>query len=157
MCCVVVFCHQNSTRRHPERHKKSENGDGRGERKREILSPPPFGAPFLRGPTFSWVWAPPCGALTHTKSRNGLPKLDWAKLVWAKIGWGQNWFGPKLVWAKIGQIRKATNGLIGQKRSQPTLAKPTLAKPTLAKPTLAKPTLAKVKVSLDVKILAFRS
>ena len=46
--------HQNSTRRHPETNKKSENGSGRGK-KREILGPPPFGAPpfgaALRGPS----------------------------------------------------------------------------------------------------------
>ena len=42
--------HRNSTRRHPERHKKSEMVAGE-EKKREILGAPPFGA-TLQGPTF---------------------------------------------------------------------------------------------------------
>ena len=42
--------HQNSTRRHPEREKKSENGSGRGKKKREILGGPAEGGPAEGGP-----------------------------------------------------------------------------------------------------------
>ena len=51
--------HQNSTRRHPERDRKSKNGSGGREKKREILGSPPFGAPPFGAPPFR---APPFGA-----------------------------------------------------------------------------------------------
>ena len=37
--------HQNSTRRHPERHKKSETVAGKGRKRAKLWAPPPFGAP----------------------------------------------------------------------------------------------------------------
>ena len=51
--------HQNSTKRPPREEEKNENSSGRRrkKKKREILGPPPFGPPTLRGPTFFQVWA----------------------------------------------------------------------------------------------------
>ena len=58
--------HQNSTNRHPDRHKKERNGGGRGKKSAKFWAPhpwgphrsgphpsgpPPFGAPTIRGPT----------------------------------------------------------------------------------------------------------
>ena len=87
--------HQNSTRRPPERDKKSENG-GIRKQHAKFWAPHPSGPIssgshfFLfgphRGPT--WVWA---GHDTHQIQKwigQGL-----AQLGLAKIGFGQNWFG----------------------------------------------------------------
>ena len=90
--------HQNSTRRHPERDKKSENGAGEGK-KQEILGLPPFGAPPFGAPP---GLGPTFGAMTHTRSRIGL-----ARIGLAKIGFGQMW---------PGQNQDGQNG-IGQSRS----------------------------------------
>ena len=57
--------HQISTRRHPERDKKSENG-----KKNEILGPPPFGAPPFGAPPLR---APPFHQ-TKTASPDRPPK-----------------------------------------------------------------------------------
>ena len=75
--------HQYSTRRPPERDKKSENGGG--EKKR---------GPHPSGSHFFWVWAPTFqaprsrpfvaiegGPPPHTRSKNGWSKLDWPKLA----------------------------------------------------------------------------
>ena len=61
--------HQNSTRRHPERDKKSENGSGRRKKARN------FGGPPYGGPT-----------MTHTRSRNGLAQNGLVKIGLAPIG-----------------------------------------------------------------------
>ena len=47
--------HQNSTRRHPERDRKSDNGSGRGKKKGRNRGLPTLRGPALRGPT---VWGP---------------------------------------------------------------------------------------------------
>ena len=67
--------------------------------KSTMIGAPPFGEPF--GPDFFWVWALLFGAVTHTRSRNGLakngldwPKLDWPKLVLAKSGIEPEWCLP---------------------------------------------------------------
>ena len=90
----------NSTRRRPERDRKSENEGGRGKKKVGNFGPPPplRTPPF--GTDFFWVWAPPFGAPPwHTP--------DW----WI----GQNWIG------QIGQIRMAKTGLakVGPFRTWP--------------------------------------
>ena len=81
VCCVSVFVllhttaqelhtctfqgpdlrkhHQNSTKRPLRERRKKEHCGGRGEKKREILGPPPFGAPPFGAPPFG---APPFGA-----------------------------------------------------------------------------------------------
>ena len=56
----------------------------------KILTLDSFSVLHPSGPDFYWVWAPPFGAMTHTKSRNGLAENG---LV------------------RIGQIRMAKTGL----------------------------------------------
>ena len=66
---------QNSTRRHPERHRKSKNGTGEWKNAKfwvpTVLGPalrsPALRGPTLRGPDFSWVWAPPFGPHNTTQ------------------------------------------------------------------------------------------
>ena len=86
--------HQKTTRRHPERDKKSEMWQER-KKKARIFGPPTLQGPKLWNPT--WVWAPPFGAMTHTRSRNGVARI------------GQNWIGQHWIcqnWiAKIGLFR----------------------------------------------------
>ena len=84
--------HQNSTRRHPERDKKSENGQEREKSAKfwpPTLLPTPFRAHTLRGPH-------PSGR-TDCETTN--TKMDWPKMDWPKLDW------PKL------QQRMAQNGL----------------------------------------------
>ena len=54
--------------------RKNEISGGREKKKSEIFGPHPS------GPDVSWVWAPPFGAKTHTRSRNGLAKNGLAKV-----------------------------------------------------------------------------
>ena len=59
--------HQNSTRRHPERHKKNEMVAGEGKKKSAKFwaphpsGPPPIGAPTVLGPIFSRFGPHPLG------------------------------------------------------------------------------------------------
>ena len=106
--------HQKTTRRHTVRDKKSKTGGGRRKESAK------FWAPHPSGPNFFWVWAPHFGAMTHTRSRNGLAKnglaKNWPKLAGPKPRWPKmDWL--KLVLAKIGQ-KDGQNG-IGQSRSLP--------------------------------------
>ena len=97
--------HQKTTRRHTVRDKKSETGGP------HILGP----ISHPSGLHFFWVWAPSFGAMTHTRSRNGLPKLDWQNGLakWVCQKWiGQKWNGQN--WSN--QDRQ--HG-IGQSRSLP--------------------------------------
>ena len=85
--------HQNSTRRHPERDKKSENGTGEGKKKkREILGLPPFGAPPFWAPTFSRFGPPPFEA-----SQFGAhpPPTRWVKRHWPKQVWPNQVASPR--------------------------------------------------------------
>ena len=83
---------------------KARNGDGRGEKKREILDLPPFGAT---------LW----GATMTPRSKIGLVKIGLAK-----VGFGQNWPGQNQDGQKwIGPNwpnQDGQNG-IGQSRSLP--------------------------------------
>ena len=94
--------HQNSTRRHPERH-KSENGGGRGKKKREILGLPPFQAspsgPHFSGRGLKGVSPPLCGGIGQ---KTKTPIL-------AKNRFGQS--RPPKIWPKFcGQLRLAKVG-----------------------------------------------
>ena len=122
---------QNSTRRHLERYRKSENGTGKGK-KRKILGPPqfwdppfgapPFGAPpfgarfFLGlGPTF---WAPQHHTTPHNTTQPHTTTTTTRTTTTIRIGqkwighqWiGQNWIGPNR------SNQDGQNG-IGQSRS----------------------------------------
>ena len=127
--------HQNSTRRHPDRHKKSEMVVGEGKKSAKFWAPtlrgPPFGAPFswdwgptLRGPPFqTWqVWILLCFIFIllfcfmceeghHTET------LKLAKVGLAKVG--QIFFGQ----SRFGQSRSNKDGQsrFGQSRSQPNI------------------------------------
>ena len=97
--------HQNSTRRHPERDRKSENGSGRGKKERN------FGLPTLRAPPFLPTLAPhpsapqPFGApifgfglhpLGHHHDTHQIQK--WRGPKWIAQNWiGQNWLWSKLI------------------------------------------------------------
>ena len=101
---------------HSERQKE-RNWGWETEKKARNFGPPTLRGPTHRGgppfgPDFLWVWAPPFGAMTHTRSRNGL----------AKIGFGQNWLGQNHDGQKwIGQNWSNQDGQngIGRSRSLP--------------------------------------
>ena len=82
-------------------------GAGDGKKKREILGPPPLGAPSLRDPIFLGL-GPTLWAMTHTPD----PEMDWPKLAKPRC---QKWIGHRL--AKIGQIRMAKTGSVLQPHS----------------------------------------
>ena len=97
--------HQNSTRRHPLRHKKSEMVAG-GEKKKRNFGPPTLrgrpwphpSGPHPSGTDFFWVWAPPFGAQDPEMD---WPNLDWPKLV--KSGWPK-WDWPKSVSSPLNPL-----------------------------------------------------
>ena len=79
--------HQNSTRRHPERHKKNKIVAGEGKKAPNVgpstFGAPPFGAPTLQGPTLR---VPPFGVPPF-----GVPHFG-AQFFWV---WGLHPSGPQ--------------------------------------------------------------
>ena len=99
---------QNSTRRPPERDKKSENGSGEGKKSAKFWAshpsaPPPFNLPPTHPPT-----RPSGPTMTHTKIQNWIgqnwiwPILDLAKTKMAKNGLAKTGL------AKVGPFRRDT-------------------------------------------------
>ena len=106
--------HQNSTRRPPERQKKSETVAGKGRKSAKFWASHPFGAPPFGDPLFQ-VWPPPFGAPPFGA---GLARVGQLRL--AKLG---QIFLAKVGLAKVGigqsrPIKMAKVGLAKVGRSQ---------------------------------------
>ena len=138
----------------PRERQQERKWGGRGEKKREILGPPPFGVvrgPTLRGPhpsahpsgpspfgalTFSGFGLPPFGAATiwgrtDCETTKTLILAKNGKLVLAQIGRARNTiFQPKMDWPKL-DWPKLVLAQIG--RAQNTMAQNGLAKIGLAR------------------------
>ena len=118
--------HQNSTRRHPKKHRNSETVAGKGRKSAKFwaptlsgphpfglflgLGPPPFGAPPFWAPPF---WAPLFQGLGPPPI--GAPPFGapfWVKHKNTKIGQSRSKNWPKSVWPK------SIKTMIGQSRSK---------------------------------------
>ena len=82
-------------RKRPKEGEKNENCGGRGIKKREILGPPPFGAPLFLG-----SGPPPFGAPTlRGPHLSGPPPFE------APLFWAPTLLGPPF-WAPMGETLK---------------------------------------------------
>ena len=97
----------------PKFHERTPRGRERrkkivaGEKKREILGPPPFGAPPFGVPPFGAppFGAPPFGGPTLRAPPFGGPTLGGPKIQHPKIGRSRNWPKSKLAEVEIGRSR----------------------------------------------------
>ena len=85
---------QKSTRRHPERGKKSEMVAGEGKKSAKFWAPHPSGphpsgphpsGPHPSGPDFFWVWAPPSGP--HHDTHTQIQMLGLASFFFGETEW----------------------------------------------------------------------
>ena len=148
--------HQNSTRRHPERHKKNETVAGKGRKRAKFWAVQGKGGPGEGGPAEG---GPAEGGPAEGGPAEGGPaesKPTTTKQQQRQQTQNDNkhktttqQHNNTTTTTKIGQNTKTL------KLAKVGLASPTLAKPTMAKPTLAKPTLANVKVLVVCKDFVF--